>query len=242
MEPDITDPRRITCCPPYLRPESSSSRSTNQNSPSNVDEHRRITIFPPHRTASPRIVQPGSQTRKLKRKGPLPSTSTGLVSIVTYESVWESVYFRLMKVDMSGHGYLCWTNNDQFSIVMIKQVKNYQFDSQRGNAPSLQHPNIAEVVELFRADNLLYSMYVPASVTLAHIVASPGPVLKEFEIAAIVTEVRLPSRKSRKFNGEQVLNGLEAIHTHLLRGYGFLKIDSILLSNDGGVKLGTPLA
>lgn len=103
------------------------------------------------------------------------------------------------------------------------------------------HENLVNVREVLRTENETYTVFDEWGVSLAEL--SAVAVLGYVEVAEICRSVGCisPVHRRRVTNRRQILRGIEYIHNALGICHGSIDLTSVLVTKEGGVKIGKRL-
>lgn len=108
---------------------------------------------------------------------------------VQRRSPWES-YQKCIMDDQGGDCIVAHAHSPSFSLVAVRSSDTTPSPTQLNKLYVCNHPNIIALKDVFLDVNLIF-VYEVSYVSLKEIIACPSSPFAEFEIAAILKEVRI---------------------------------------------------
>ena len=162
-------------------------------------------------------------------------TTPGLLRI-WLKSPWED-YIAVGKHSSCGGSALCYFKSGYFKKAHIKASLNPRTLSTLQKLSDFRHPNVAKIHDVYSFGDQLFIAMEHLEISLQDLHLG-GILLEEWEIATVITEVRLLIFDDLRANRRKVLKA----STYLLsKGIpcNSLSTSSVRLSKDGDVKIGT---
>ncbi|KAJ5639157.1 uncharacterized protein N7484_007019 [Penicillium longicatenatum] len=142
-------------------------------------------------------------------------------NIITRTTGRKVNYHQTYNIDQAGFGIIAIKDIENFPICLLKMREGRNEELRKLKTTS--HRNLVSLVDSFRSDAKINIVYEYEHLAISLGCAAGTVQFNEADIATICKEL---------------LRGLRYIHSDLKISYGLLDCSNILLTYDGGLKLG----
>jgi len=158
------------------------------------------------------------------------------------ESPWKT-YTKEYQIELGGLVTMAERKHPACGLVVVKELSGPSAKNKllmlRHIPEIVQTSNFVSCIEVFHFENVLHVVSEHMTISLLQIVAAPR-YPRENHVAAIIGQVTRSCRSIQYlYQRMQILGGIEFLESHKLV-HGDLTCSSVVLNQDGVVKIGTP--
>jgi serine/threonine protein kinase len=147
----------------------------------------------------------------------------------------QTTYREFMCLNQAGPAEIASTEDGVYVAIKRIQVS----DKPVFSIPDFKSDYLVNIRDMYTEDDETVAVvYEFVDVSLRNIMAASGVALQVFQIADICKGVSNSPKKLGNNSQRQLVNGLSYIHENLRLYHGKLGFDTVLLNQDGKVKIG----